>query len=795
MDYKLLLLLTIVLSLQLFAAYVRAEDADVGIETSDEDASNEPASEDLSFEAQAQANAEKHTFGAEVNKLMSIIINSLYTNNEVFLRELISNASDALDKIRFLSLTDPSALGETRDLEIFLRGDEKQNTLTLRDTGVGMTRQDMINNLGTIAQSGTKEFLKKFQEYSDSNLIGQFGVGFYSVFLVADSVTVVSKHNDDKQQVWQSTADGSFTVSEDPRGNTLGRGTQIIIHLKEDATEYARVDTLKRLVGKYSEFINFPIKLWDSREEEKEVAMNEEELAEQLRIEQEDAAAESDDDESEEEEVDLDEGDKESDSDDDTPKLPKKTTKTEYETVWEYQTLNDVKPLWTRSTDDITDEEYKEFYKSAMKEFLDPLKWTHFSAEGEIEFKALLFIPSSPPQGMFEGATPKDNMKLFVRRVFITDDFSDILPKYLSFIKGLVDSDDLPLNVSREQLQQHKTLKIIKKKLIRKAIAMFQTLAKDGGEDWDKFWDNYGTNIKLGVIEDASNRARLSKLLQFVSSKTGELTTLEAYVERMKKDQDQIYYLGGETRDAVEKSPLLERVVKRGFEVLIMTEPIDEYAVANMPKFDGKYTLTNIGKEGLVLPGDDAINEKFDELKDEFKPLFDWLKDALDNEDLDKVILSKRLTTSPSAIVSPSFGYTANMQRIVRNQALGDPQAKTGYMMNNKLTMELNPFHPIVKRLLAHVQAEEAGDEDKDVARLLFDTAKLQSGFPIEKPADFGAAVVNFLSKSLGVQDDEVEEFEEGEAPDQEEEEEEDEDEEDEEDEEEEEATEDKDEL
>merc|ERR1712000_35332 len=364
------------------------------------------------------------------------------------------------------------------------------------------------------------------------------------------------------------------------------------------------------------------------------------------------------------------------------------------------------------------------------------------------EFKALLFIPSSPPQGMFEGATPKDNMKLFVRRVFITDDFSDILPKYLSFIKGLVDSDDLPLNVSREQLQQHKTLKIIKKKLIRKAIAMFQTLAKDGGEDWDKFWDNYGTNIKLGVIEDASNRARLSKLLQFVSSKTGELTTLEAYVERMKKDQDQIYYLGGETRDAVEKSPLLERVVKRGFEVLIMTEPIDEYAVANMPKFDGKYTL--------------------------------------DNEDLDKVILSKRLTTSPSAIVSPSFGYTANMQRIVRNQALGDPQAKTGYMMNNKLTMELNPFHPIVKRLLAHVQAEEAGDEDKDVARLLFDTAKLQSGFPIEKPADFGAAVVNFLSKSLGVQDDEVEEFEEGEAPDQEEEEEEDEDEEDEEDEEEE---------
>jgi heat shock protein beta len=682
---------------------------------------------------------------------MQIIINSLYTNNEVFLRELISNASDALDKIRFLALTDASALGsgDAAKLEIKLQGDEKANTLTLTDTGVGMTKQDLINNLGTIAHSGTKDFLKKYSEYTESNLIGQFGVGFYSVFLVADSVTVVTKHNDDVQYVWQSTADGSFTVAPDPRGNTLGRGTQLIIHLKEDATEYAKVDTLKRLVAKYSEFINFPIKVWASREETKQVPMTDDELAEQLKLEADEAKdADADADADEEEQVDLD-GDKKDDdaAAADAKKTPKKTTKDVTETVYDWELLNEVKPLWTRAPEDVSDDDYKEFYRTALKEYTDPLKWAHFNAEGEIEFKSLLYIPSTPPNNMFDGQPKKDNMKLFVRRVFITDDFSDILPKFLSFIKGLVDSDDLPLNVSREQLQQHKTLKIIKKKLIRKVIAMFQELFKAGGDDWKKFYENYGTALKLGVIEDAANRVRLSKLLQFHSTSTNELATFDEYVGRLKKGQDEIYYLAGLSKDELLKSPLLERLTKRGIEVLLMTEPIDEYVTQNMPKFDGKYTLTNVGKEGLKLPGDEQFEESLKDLKDTFKPLIDWLKTELPG--VSKVVLSKRLVSTPAALVSATYGQSANMERIQRAQALGDKNG--AFNAGSPPTLEINPRHAIIKKLLEHVEKDAVTDDDKAIATLIFETARLRSGFEVNDPVKFADAVNAFIGRNLDV--------------------------------------------
>jgi len=687
---------------------------------------------------------------------MQIIINSLYTNNEVFLRELISNASDALDKIRFLALTDASALGsgDAAKLEIKLQGDEKANTLTLTDTGVGMTKQDLINNLGTIAHSGTKDFLKKYSEYTESNLIGQFGVGFYSVFLVADSVTVVTKHNDDVQYVWQSTADGSFTVAPDPRGNTLGRGTQLIIHLKEDATEYAKVDTLKRLVAKYSEFINFPIKVWASREETKQVPMTDDELAEQLKLEA-DEAKDADADADEEEQVDLD-GDKK-DADADAKKTPKKTTKDVSETVYDWELLNEVKPLWTRAPEDVSDDDYKEFYRTALKEYADPLKWAHFNAEGEIEFKSLLYIPSTPPTNMFDGQPKKDNMKLFVRRVFITDDFSDILPKFLSFIKGLVDSDDLPLNVSREQLQQHKTLKIIKKKLIRKVIAMFQELFKAGGDDWKKFYENYGTALKLGVIEDAANRVRLSKLLQFHSTSTNELATFDEYVGRLKKGQDEIYYLAGLSKDELLKSPLLERLTKRGIEVLLMTEPIDEYVTQNMPKFDGKYTLTNVGKEGLKLPGDEQFEESLKDLKDTFKPLIDWLKTELPG--VSKVVLSKRLVSTPAALVSATYGQSANMERIQRAQALGDKNS--AFNAGSPPTLEINPRHAIIKKLLEHVEKDAVTDDDKAIATLIFETARLRSGFEVNDPVKFADAVNAFIGRNLDVSANGVDAFDE----------------------------------
>jgi heat shock protein beta len=538
-------------------------------------------------------------------------------------------------------------------------------------------------------------------------------------------------------------------VAPDPRGNTLGRGTQLIIHLKEDATEYAKVDTLKRLVAKYSEFINFPIKVWASREETKQVPMTDDELAEQLKLEADEAKdADADADADEEEQVDLD-GDKKDDdaAAADAKKTPKKTTKDVTETVYDWELLNEVKPLWTRAPEDVSDDDYKEFYRTALKEYTDPLKWAHFNAEGEIEFKSLLYIPSTPPNNMFDGQPKKDNMKLFVRRVFITDDFSDILPKFLSFIKGLVDSDDLPLNVSREQLQQHKTLKIIKKKLIRKVIAMFQELFKAGGDDWKKFYENYGTALKLGVIEDAANRVRLSKLLQFHSTSTNELATFDEYVGRLKKGQDEIYYLAGLSKDELLKSPLLERLTKRGIEVLLMTEPIDEYVTQNMPKFDGKYTLTNVGKEGLKLPGDEQFEESLKDLKDTFKPLIDWLKTELPG--VSKVVLSKRLVSTPAALVSATYGQSANMERIQRAQALGDKNG--AFNAGSPPTLEINPRHAIIKKLLEHVEKDAVTDDDKAIATLIFETARLRSGFEVNDPVKFADAVNAFIGRNLDV--------------------------------------------
>jgi heat shock protein beta len=619
--------------------------------------------------------AEKFAFQTEVNKMMSILINSLYSNKEIFLRELISNSSDALDKIRFLSLTDSSLLGEGEQakLEIKIKLDKENNTLTITDKGVGMTKAELVRNLGTLAQSGTKEFLQKFSEQGDSrtsNLIGQFGVGFYSVFLVADHVTVTSKHNDDDQYIWTSEADGSFTVVKDPKGNTLGRGTRITLHLKEDASEYLEVDTIKSIAKKYSEFINFPIYLWASHTESKEVPVEEEEApVKEAKEDTEDVAVE------EEEEI------------EDEEEKPK--TKTVTETVWDWELLNQTKPIWTRSAKDISGEEYNSFYKSITKESEDPLKYIHFTAEGDAEFKSILFIPKTAPQNMFDPSkgSHKGAIRLFVRRVFITDDFEGLIPNYLKFIRGVVDSDDLPLNVSREVLQQNKLLKQIEKKLVRKSIAMFQELANDEDKDlYKNFWTNYGTNVKLGIIEDSGNRSRLTKLLMFLSSKTGDYVTLDDYVSRMKEGQDQIFYLAGTSKDAVEKSPLIERVIKRGYEVLYMVDPIDEYALQHIPKYDGKYKMTNLGKEGVKLDDKEVEDDK-KKTEEEYKPLVDYLKDTLSDK-LEKVVVTDRLTTSPCALVSTSYGYTANMERIIKAQALGI-KGQAPYVP--KKILEINP--------------------------------------------------------------------------------------------------------
>nr|WHU24049.1 heat shock protein 90 [Dinophyceae sp.] len=413
--------------------------------------------------------SEKHEFQAEVSRLMDIIINSLYTDKQVFLRELISNAADALEKARFHSVQDESFLGDVKDMEVKIEHDADAKTLSIIDTGVGMSKADLINNLGTVAKSGTTNFLEAMAEGTDANLIGQFGVGFYSAFLVADKVSVTSKCNDDAvQHVWESSADASFTVVEDPRGNTLGRGTRVTLHLKEDAHDYLSEDKLKGTAKKYSQFIQFPIYV----KVKKEV----------------DADAEEDDDDKEEDEEEKDDVEAKDDEDKEgeEKKAPKKKT------VYGWEQVNTQKAIWLRAREDVTEEEYNEFYKSISKDYLDPLAYTHFNAEGEIEFKSILFLPKKAPHDMMDNYwSKKSEVKLFVRRVLVADKFDELLPRYLNFVRGVVDSDDLPLNVSREQLQQNKIMKVISKKLVRKVLELMKKLAKeedgsDEDEDEDK---------------------------------------------------------------------------------------------------------------------------------------------------------------------------------------------------------------------------------------------------------------------------------------------------------------------
>merc|ERR1711959_12070 len=422
--------------------------------------------------------AEKFEFQAEVTRLMDIIINSLYSNKEIFLREVISNASDALDKIRFLSVTDKDALGEgeTSKLDIKISADKSKDTVSITDRGVGMTKQDLINNLGTIAKSGTSSFLEKLKEGGDVNLIGQFGVGFYSVYLVADKVTVRTKHNDDKQYIWESTADSSFTIKEDPAGNTLGRGSEITLHLKDDCKEFTEPDKIKDLVKKYSEFISFPIYLKETKTVEKEVPVEEEKKEDEKKDEKKDDKDKKDD------KLDIKDGDE----------ADKKKTKKVSEEVVEWNQVNSEKAIWTRSPRDVEDDDYNRFYKTISKDSEAPLTKMHFAAEGEIEFRSILFVPPKAPYDLLEGKAKSASIKLYVRRVFITDEFEDMMPRWLSFFKGVVDSEDLPLNVSREMLQTSKVLRVIKKKLVTKALEMIRKMAEkkkkkdDDDEDDEK---------------------------------------------------------------------------------------------------------------------------------------------------------------------------------------------------------------------------------------------------------------------------------------------------------------------
>jgi heat shock protein beta len=660
---------------------------------------------------------------------MDIIINSLYSDRDVFLRELISNAADACDKKRFLSITESEELAKP---EIKIRSNEEDNTIIIEDSGVGMTRDELINNLGRIAQSGTRAFLDALGKgTADVNLIGQFGVGFYSAYLVADKVEVVTKsmQPNSPQLHWESNAGSSFSIREDEHSEPIeGSGTRLILHLKEDAADYLDTSKIEELLQRYSEFIEFPLNVWKETTEYKQVP---------------DVEANKD----------LSEGEE--------PKL-----KTVPETKEGYEQVNKHKPVWLRSPKDVTEEEYTEFYKGAFRSAYDePMKHTHFVLEGQVECKAILYIPGMLPYELSKDMFDENsrNIRLYVKRVFINDKFEELMPRWLKFIRGVVDSNDLPLNVSREILQKSKVLSIINKRLVRKSLDMIREIAEaEDDSQYIVFWNNFGKYLKVGIIEDDRNKKDISPLLRFFSSKTGEeFTTLDEYVEGMPEDQKSIYYVTGDGRENASMSPVVEKLTSRGYNVLFAVEPLDEIMMESLRQYKD-IDVVDAAKEGLKLgeEDEDAKKEK-ENLVQEYKQVVEYLEALLAGK-VQKVTVSNLLVDSPAALVQGAYGMSPTMQRYMRAQTVASG-SDLGMDRMNQAVMEINPNHPIVKDLERMVKGgDKDSKETEEYALLMYDVASMTSGYDVNDMGSFAKRVMNMMAEKIetdgSIKDAEIEE-------------------------------------
>lgn len=670
---------------------------------------------------------ETFQFQAEINQLMSLIINTFYSNKDIFLRELISNASDAIDKIRHESLKDKTVLDTKQDLCINIETDKENKVLSITDTGIGMTRADLLNNLGTIAQSGTKNFMEALSSNEDMNMIGQFGVGFYSAYLVADKVVVTTKNNNDDEYVWESSAGGTFTItkSETP---SLNRGTRIMCYLKDDQYDYLEESKIKELVKKHSEFINYPISLLVEKTIEKEVSDDE----------------------------DDDEGDEEGKVEEESTK--KKTKKvTEISNEWEK--INTNQPIWTRNPTDITNEEYGEFYKKQTNDWQEHLSVKHFSVEGQLEFTGLLFLPKTAPFSMFDTKQIKNNIKLYVRRVFVMENCPDLIPEWLSFVKGVVDSEDLPLNISRETLQQNKIMKVIRKNVVKKTLEMFHDL-QDDDEKYKTFYQQYSKSLKLGIHEDASNKSKLANLLRYYSFKSqDEMISLDSYIENMNESQNNIYFIGGESVSTLASSPFLEVCKKKNIDVLFMTETVDEYCMQTLDEYKGK-KFVNISRDGLKFEETDEEKQLQEKTEREYEKLSKHIKEILGDR-IQKVNISHRLVDNPYMLVTSEHGRSANMERILKAQALGHDMNMNMTHSGTQRIFEINPYHKIISELKTKYEIDSNDTTLKDLVNLMYDTSILSSGFTLDDPNKFTERINKMISLGLLIDDNESEQSEE----------------------------------